>query len=90
MSQKSLSPMQKAGIVFFAVGVAICIVGLVAPPWGHIPSEDIECFGLILAGIGILMAWDTVKYAIDKRTPASVKIKDMEIGVNNPDNQNDK
>jgi len=78
------------GIGLLLIGAALCIGGFFVPPKGVIDGSVLKAFGEMLAGTGILMCWSSIDRAIDKGIDTTVKHKDMEIHIENPnDNHND-
>ena len=85
---KGLNSLQRWGVALICVGVIICVVGFFLPPIGDIPATDIEFFGELLIAVGMLMAWDIIRKAIDKGTDATVKVGDkVEVHIEN-ENEN--
>lgn len=81
--------LQKIGISLIAVGVALGVAGFFIPPFGVIDGSVISFFGELLAAVGILMAWDTIKAAIEKGTDATVKVGNTEITIDSPEHESE-
>lgn len=82
-----LSTLQKVGVAFITIGVILGCISFAIPPKGVIDPSVIRWFGEILAGVGLLCAWDTIKDAIRRGIDTKVKHNGTEIEVHNPDNK---
>ena len=82
-----MNVLQKFGISLIVIGVVLGVAGFFIPPFGVIDGSVISFFGELLAAVGILMAWDTIKDAIKRGTDATVKVGNTEISIDSPENE---
>lgn len=84
-----LNTMQWIAVSMIAVGVILFCISFYLPPAGVIDPSVIKAFGEILGAVGLMMAWDTLRAAIDKGIDTTVKHNGTEIEVHNPDNKDE-
>lgn len=79
---------RSVGIGLLLIGAALCITGFFMPPKGVIDGSVLKAMGELLGGTGILMCWSCLDRAIDKGIDATIKHKETEVKIENPDNHN--
>jgi len=78
------------GIGLLLIGAALCVTGFFMPPKGVIDGSVLKAMGELLGGTGILMCWSCLDKAIERGIDTTVKHKDLEVKIENPEKKEDK
>lgn len=87
--KRKLSTLYIVSIGLIVVGLLLCCWGAWVPPKGEVSGSLLKVFGMAIGAACLLLGFETAQMAIGKGTDASVKIGNMEVAINSPDNANE-